>query len=477
MGIILKLSGKVKNFFYSARFRFLIAYLFLMIIILGILNIYPVIISRNLIFSSKETMLLGQVSNISSALSSFDNFSGSNITQVMKTMEIDENTLVAITDSNGKFVYEARSLYAFYEEYVNSKAIRYALEYNDVFISKFKDGAFFSYASMPVICSDKLAGTVLIFEFDKDQGNIIINLQKNLFRISIAVFLISLLLGIIVINFLSQKVGMYLNSLKNISDGNYTDRLQPGRTYEFAKIAQEINLLAEKIDRNEEVRRRFVSDASHELKTPLASIKLLSDSIMQSENIDIDTIREFVHDIGTEAERLARITEKLLALTRIDNKTAVKRCRINLANVVSGTVKILTPLAKSNNIKFNCNFENDCYVLATEDDMYQIALNLMENAVKYNNPNGSVNVTVKKFNEIIEFVVDDTGIGIPDEAIPFVFDRFYRVDKARSREAGGSGLGLSIVKATVEEHGGSIRAEKKKSGGTRFIVHFRACVV
>ena len=111
-------------------------------------------------------------------------------------------------------------------------------------------------------------------------------------------------------------------------------------------------------------------------------------------------------------------------------------------------------------------------MLATDDDIYQIALNLMENAVKYNFPEGKVFVTVREADGSVEFIVEDTGVGVPEDAIPFLFDRFYRVDKARSRAAGGRGLGLSIVKATVEEHGGTVRAERRETGGTKFIVVF-----
>ena len=318
---------------------------------------------------------------------------------------------------------------------------------------------------------------MLIFDFDRDQGNIIVKLQRDLFRISMAILLVSLLLGIVAVRFMSRKIELYLSAIKSISDGNYKNRLDPGRVYEFAKIAHEINQMAEKIEGSEEVRRRFVSDASHELKTPLASIKLLSDSITQNDNVDVETMREFVADIGNEAERLTRITEKLLALTRIDkdgNDVTINRTKVDMANVIDKTIKILKPVADVNNIKLRSVLEEDCFVHAVEDDIYQIALNLIENAIKYNNPNGNVVAKLKKTDSTVEMIVEDTGIGVPEDALPFLFDRFYRVDKARSREAGGSGLGLSIVKSTVEKYGGTVKAESRSSGGTRFIVTFKA---
>ena len=194
-----------------------------------------------------------------------------------------------------------------------------------------------------------------------------------------------------------------------------------------------------------------MSDASHELKTPLASIRLLADSIVQSENIDMETAREFVTDIGNEAERLQRTTEKLLDLSRLDDGVQV---------LEEKQVKIRSELAEG------------CVVMANTDDMFHIIFNLTENAVKYNVPGGSVRLILKGDEEHIYLTVEDTGIGIPEEDRLNIFSRFYRGDKARSREAGGSGLGLSIVHDAVLAHGGTIAVGQNKPQGSRFIVSF-----
>ena len=234
----------------------------------------------------------------------------------------------------------------------------------------------------------------------------------------------------------------------------------------------EFNQLTDRLQTTEEVRRRFVSDASHELKTPLASIRLLTDSILQTEEMDMPTVKDFVSDIGEEAGRLTRISEKLLTLTRMDSAAPLERVPVNVRDVLEKVRHMLTPLAEESRITVETELAEDCVVLATEDDLYQIAFNLMENAVKYNVPGGRVMVSLRGMGDLVLLTVEDTGVGIPEADLPKIFDRFYRVDKARSRAAGGTGLGLSIVRDTARQHGGAVTVCRREPEGTRFEVAF-----
>ena len=223
---------------------------------------------------------------------------------------------------------------------------------------------------------------------------------------------------------------------------------------------------------NLERQRQFVTDASHELKTPLASIRLLTDSILQADHMDSETAREFLTDIGDEAERLTRITEKLLTLTRLDTAPAAVAVPVDVGAVVERVEHMLTPLARAVEVGLELRLQPGCLIAATEDELYQIAFNLMENAVKYNLPGGKVYVTLQGDARQVRLRVEDTGVGIPEEDLPKIFDRFYRVDKARSRAAGGTGLGLSIVWDTVRRYGGTVTARRREPEGTCFEVVF-----
>jgi signal transduction histidine kinase len=216
---------------------------------------------------------------------------------------------------------------------------------------------------------------------------------------------------------------------------------------------------------SEQKRNNFVSDASHELKTPLASIKLLSDSILQYD-MDMDSVREFVGDIGNEADRLNRMTQKLLSLSRIEGQVDSDCEIIYMAPTIERVIRMLQKLAESNDVTFEYNLAEDCTILILEDDLYQIVFNLVENAIKYNVNGGKVFITLCKEDENAVLQIRDTGMGIPEESLGHIFERFYRVEKSRSSDAGGTGLGLSIAKEIIDAHGGEIKVESAEGEGT-----------
>ena len=185
------------------------------------------------------------------------------------------------------------------------------------------------------------------------------------------------------------------------------------------------------------------------------------------------TVREFVYDIGREAERLRRVTQRLLELSRLHNGDVSKPERVDLRKVSLEALKMLRPLAEERQVKLESSLDEGCLVLADPDDLHQVIFNLAENAIKYNVPEGHVRVLLYRQEGEARLLVDDTGIGIPEEKLPHIFDRFYRVDESRtSGDEGSSGLGLSIVKETVEKHGGRVEAQRREGGGMRFSVSF-----
>ena len=188
--------------------------------------------------------------------------------------------------------------------------------------------------------------------------------------------------------------------------------------------------------------------------------------------MDPDTTKEFVTDIGREAERLSRITENLLRLTRLDGGVVQAAYPVAVGPVLQRVERMLGMVAEEKGVTISGSASEDAVALATDDDVHQILYNLMENAIKYSAAeNGFVRAEALVRDGKVVITVTDNGIGIPDEDLPHVFDRFYRVDKMRSREVGGTGLGLSIVKDTIENRGGSIQAGHGADGvGTVFTV-------
>jgi signal transduction histidine kinase len=446
-------------------------YFSIIAIVLILMNTYFLTQSRDMIFASKTAFVEKQATFIAASLAPLDNLTVDNVYKTMKLLEITGLT-IAIIGTDGSDLYTIAGNDSDESGY-NSDNAKVAMEGNDVFYSRFSGGAFSSSAYTPILTSSgDVMGIVFVQEYDIEQGNILIGLQSTIQNISIVVTLLSVIMVGFFIWTIMHRISLILSAIKSVREGEYNYRIQIRGSDEMALLGDEFNSLTNRLRETEEIRRRFVADASHELRTPLASIRLLSDSILQNEEMDVDTVHEFVNDIGTEAERLSRTTEKLMSLTRLDNKVVTARKSVEIRSVITSTLRMLNPLAESRQIKIISKLDGGCFVYSTEDDIHQIVFNLVENAIKYNLPRGSVSITLTHSGNEIVLTVDDTGIGVPEADLPYIFDRFYRVDKARSREAGGSGLGLSIVRMTVKENNGSITAIRRDGGGMRFRVTF-----
>ena len=379
-------------------------------------------------------------------------------------------TRLIVTDHTAQVIYDSKEntpvgSYALLPE------ILQALQRNKVFSWSFQDGTMVSRAAVPIYSYGMLAGTVYMMENDAQQGVLISSLQRNILWVTLVLEIAVILFSITFSSRFSHRLKRITTSMRIIRSGNYSHKVTVGGHDELTLLGDEFNDLTEKLNASEGQRRQFVSDASHELKTPLASIKLLSDSILQNE-MDMNTIREFVGDIGNEAERLNRMSSKLLSLSRIESTEEVENEIVNILPTAERVIRMLSSIAEENGITIISDFQEDLPILIPEDDLYQILFNLTENGIKYNRRGGTVTISLSRDGDDAILSVADTGVGIPEEAIPHLFKRFFRVDKARSRKTGGSGLGLSIVQSMVEKNGGSISVESEPQHGSVFTVVF-----
>ena len=264
---------------------------------------------------------------------------------------------------------------------------------------------------------------------------------------------------------LSERIEQVTESLDNtrvIEAGSYT---------EVTQVADAVGRMMERIEATEKSRQEFVSNVSHELKTPLTAIKVLSDSLVLEPDVPIEMYREFITDINSEIDREAKIVNDLLALVKLDKTSGeLTIAEVNINELLETILKRLKPLALKRGIEMV--FESYRTVLAEVDEV-KISLvftNLIENAIKYNRDGGRVMVSLNADHKYFYVKVEDTGVGIPEEEQALVFDRFYRVDKARSRETGGTGLGLSITKSAVQMHKGSVKVQSIPGVGSIFTV-------
>ena len=458
----------------SIQLKFALTYIVIIVAVLALLNTYPVLVSQDLVFHSKANSLQSQATVIANTLviDQSASLTPDKVKRIIDSVPLSGDTRVLVTDPAGLILGDTDALEDAPARYALISEITAALRGNDVFRSEYKDGAFHSRAATPVMYRGMTLGAVYLYEKDVDQARLLTDIQNNLRSISLVICVVVLLMSVVFSKALTRRIGDLLRAIRTVREGEYSHRIDIKGGDELTQLAGEFNELTDRIQTTEEVRRRFVSDASHELKTPLASIRLLTDSILQTGDMDLATVKDFVSDIGEEAERLTRISEKLLTLTRMDSAVAVENVPVDVRKVVEAVEHMLTPLAADSEVSIETELEPGCLVLATEDDLYQITFNLMENAVKYNLPGGRVMVCLQGIGDLVILTVEDTGVGIPAEDLPKIFDRFYRVDKARSRAAGGTGLGLSIVKDTARQHGGAVTVRRREPEGSHFEVAF-----
>lgn len=433
------------------------------------LNIYSASNTRELMFQAKYASMQDKIQVVASSFETADTLSAETVDQVISVLGDINVSRLLITDGEAKVLYDSSVRQNAVGQYALLEAVVQALGGSDVFHCAYHAGALQSFAAVPIMSRATPIGCVYVMDFDAEQGEIIENLERNILRGSWI-----LLGGIVACSAIfsvvsSKRMRKILMSMRLVREGEYSHKIQMRGDDEYTTLATEFNKLTDRLQESEATQRQFVSDASHELKTPLASIKLLSDSILQND-MDADTMREFVSDIGNESDRLTRMTQKLLTLSKADAQTTCEHEVVDLGETVRRVFRMLVPLADRTEIQLTASLDRGCYVLSMEDDAYQIIFNLVENGIKYNHAGGSVHVTVRHTQDEAELLVEDTGMGIPQDAIEHIFERFYRVDKARSRQAGGSGLGLSIVHELVERNFGTIEVSSKEGEGTKFTV-------
>ena len=324
------------------------------------------------------------------------------------------------------------------------------------------------YYTVPLIRDGAITGAVL---FSASIQDVVDSLMAVTQRITI-VFVIVVVAMIIAVSILSgwlaRPIAELTSAIRRMGTQGYV-RVDVKGSSEIAELGNAFNRMSERIEDHDRTRNEFVANASHELKTPLATMKLLSETILYQDNPDPALMKEFFGDINHEVDRLTRIVSELLKLVQEDSSAGGLNFEtVRLDSLVDGVCGRLTALAENKNITLRTHLEP---VEMQGDSMRleQIIVNLVENAIKYTDE-GSVDVSVSDEGEWAVFTVKDTGIGIPEESIDHLFERFYRVDKARSRSTGGTGLGLSITEKLINLHGGSIEVRSKLGEGSTFTV-------
>ncbi|NLK99282.1 MAG: two-component sensor histidine kinase [Clostridiales bacterium] len=316
-----------------------------------------------------------------------------------------------------------------------------------------------------------IVGAIVMNASTKDIQTILSTMEQRAIIFSLALAMFIVIFALYFSGKLTNPLTKVVSSIDHLTEGYMDEEVSIKGYYEIEKISDSFNKMINRMKKIEDTRQEFVSNVSHELKTPITSIKVLADSLLMQEDIPVELYREFLVDITEEIERENKIINDLLSLVKL-NKTAgdMNISSININELLEQILKRLRPIAKKQNIEVI--YESFRPVIAEVDEV-KISLaisNLIENAIKYNTPDGWVRVSLNADHKYLFIKVSDSGIGIPEEVQDLIFERFYRVDKARSRETGGTGLGLAITRNVIQMHRGAIRVYSKEGEGTTFNV-------
>lgn len=284
-------------------------------------------------------------------------------------------------------------------------------------------------------------------------------------------FIVSFALFLIIVLMIRHPFHRIQNELDSVVAGHQDTHLSESRFKEFDRIAQAFNQISERNQKLEDTRQEFVSNVSHELKTPITSMKILADSLVMQENVPLEIYKEFMEDIVHEVDRESQIISDLLELVKMDKTKAdlaVETANIN--ELLEELLKRISPIAEKRDIQIRLETMRDVTAEVDRGKLSMALTNLIENAVKYNKDGGKVSVSLNADHKFFYIRVKDTGVGIPEDCHELIFDRFYRVDKARSRDTGGTGLGLAITRNIVLLHKGSIKVNSKVGEGSTFTV-------
>lgn len=320
----------------------------------------------------------------------------------------------------------------------------------------------------PILVSKQLKGVVLIsvyvdhiYKDVRDLGNQVMIISA--IACAIAIFL-SFMLG----RKLSMPIVKLTLASEEILKGKLDTKVDIVRKDEIGRLADTFNKMSQELYKTDTNRRRFISDVSHELKTPLTSIKVLIESLIDGHS-DAATYDEYLGDINGEIDRLSLLVKSLLTVTRLDEVELSKE-NLSICDEVVGIVKLYGPFAEQHEIQLINNCDDSIQIFADKSKLREVLVNLLDNSIKYGRSGGYVEISCRKLSEKVELSIVDNGNGIPAKDIDSIFDIFYRVDESRTRETGGSGIGLYLVKKIVELHGWSIKVNSEPKIKTEFII-------
>ena len=455
----------------SIRWKLVLTYFIIIVLTLVTVGIYIINSIQQHILGQKEMSTLTQANVLSGYISRYQELSDDSIRMIMEQQQLTNNSRMLMLNSEACVTFDSNNG-VMQDKYMPTDVILDAIGgKNSVQQITGQDGGLIICAAVPVLKGKSVAGVVYYQVAADDVTDFMNNIYATLIMIIVIVSIIIGIVSFIMSGIITEPIRSLTRKLSDAADNNGDYIIEKTTGGEVGQLIDSYNKMTMQIKEQEGKRQEFVSNASHELKTPLSSIKLISDSLLNSPDAPREMVDEFLTDMNVQVDRLTRIIDKLLTLTKMDNAANVSGMEFSVQDITelcSNIAKALRPLAEQKHIELCYEAPAPIYSKIERDRIWEAIYNILDNSIKYTKEDGKVTLGISKDENNVIIEISDTGIGIaPDEKYK-IFDRFYRVDKARARETGGTGLGLSIALTAVELHGGNIQVESEEGEGSTF---------
>lgn len=459
---------------HTVRFAILSAYLVVTMITLGLMYVYNMgILSENL--RSEKRMDLYAKANIiaQSTVEVWDNTEAEGIDiqleDIISRRLAGTNIRGVITNTSYTVLYDNNREANMMGKVFMRDVIKRAIDGEQADSIFEADSGSTLTVAVPIERNGEIIGGIYLAENLSSIDDTVDTIQANLIIFSIVILFIIGLISVGISYIITKPITEFTSVARAISKGDFTQRVTVKGIREMKDMGQAFNFMCDELNALDEKRKNFVSDVSHELKTPMAGIKLLCDSLVQADNPDRDTINEFLNDMSEEIDRLTRLIDRLLELSRLDSNARINMSQVDMAELCMGVVRSLSNIAREKKIDldFRCNSDN-VVIVVDYDKIYESVYNIVVNAINYTPNFGMVDVRLNIDDVKCVIEVEDNGPGIPDDEKTKVFDRFYRLDDSRARDTGGTGLGLAITKEAVLLHNGNVEVEDAPERGSIF---------
>lgn len=474
----INLFERIRSTVHSMRFTMLATYLAIIVTTLVLMCVYIIGLLSESLYSAETIDMFAKANIISETIS--DAWGGdTSATAGEKFSGVIENSLAGtnirgvIVNTSYTVLYDTNEESQLRGKVFMRESIKRALDGEQAELETFENGMRLINVAVPIEMGGNIIGGVYLAESINTIDDTIQSTRTSLIVFSTLIVILIGMLSLAMSYIITSPLAQFREVAREISKGNFTKRANVRGHNEMAQMAETLNYMCDELGVLEEKRRKFVSDASHELKTPMAGIKLICDSLVSSENLDPAMVKEFLTDMSDEVDRLTRIVERLLVLTRLDSgSSALKLEETDIRVLINQVVKKLTHIATAKDIVMYTDYHDKDFepILLDYDKMYEAIYNIADNAIKYSPEGGFVHIDVTSDANYLTIQIEDNGPGIPEAERDRIFERFYRLDDSRARDTGGTGLGLAITKEAVSMHGGTITVTNASDVGSIFVI-------